>query len=304
MIALIPVFLRLTDAALARGLLQGYRTSDETAMTVKGQIRFGDQMRRRGTLPLPVEIRYDDFTEDIDENRLLRAATHVLRRLPSGRGDDRKRLRVLESKLEQVSLMRYHPANLPNPSITRLNRRYAPALAVAQLVLKNASLEVRHGSTTSTALLFNMNRVFEDFVVIALRTALGTDARSFPQGCRGRRLKMDTARQVTLRPDLSWWHGNTCVFVGDAKYKRVSVEGIEHPDLYQLLTYTVATHLTAGLLIYAAGEAREVEHVVHPIGKRLLVRTVDLSATPDDLLKQLQQLADLVRELALKPVAA
>jgi len=43
---------------------------------------------------------------------------------------------------------------------------------------------------------------------------------------------------------------------------------------------------------------------VQPIGKRLLVRTVDLSATPDNLLKQMQHLADLVRAMAVKRVAA
>lgn len=304
MVALIPIFLRLTEAALARGLLQGYRTQDEASTTIRGRIRFDDQMRRHGTVLLPVEIRYDDFTEDIDENRLLRAATHVLRRLPVAEEEQRRRLRALDSKLEQVSLVRYPRSRVAQPTITRLNLRYAPALHLAQLILQNASLELRHGEITSTALLFNMNRVFEDFVVVALRTALHADATHFPQGCKGRHLRMDEAQHVNLKPDLSLWRGGRCVFVGDAKYKRVSAEGIEHPDLYQLLTYTVAAQLPVGLLIYAAGEADEIEHVVVPIGKRLLVRTLDLTGTPERMLGQIQQLAQLVEELVQVSSAA
>ena len=87
-----------------------------------------------------------------------------------------------------------------------------------------------------------MNRVFEDFVVVALREALAVGPSSCSRRARRRRpLWLDRGRRVRLRPDISWWEGSTCVFVGDVKYKRVQVTEIEHPDIYQLLAYTIAT---------------------------------------------------------------
>lgn len=104
-----------------------------------------------------------------------------------------------------------------------------------------------------------MNRVFEDFLVCALREALCLDANSFPQGAtrKGLRLEANPPGNIRLRPDLSWWRGGTCVFVGDAKYKRVTVRGVENADLYQLLAYTLATNLPSGLLVYAVGLSAE-----------------------------------------------
>ena len=55
--------------AFSRGLLHGYRTEEEALQTVRGRIRFDDQIRRRFGVPLPVEVRYDEFTDDILANQ-------------------------------------------------------------------------------------------------------------------------------------------------------------------------------------------------------------------------------------------
>jgi 5-methylcytosine-specific restriction enzyme subunit McrC len=146
--------------------------------------------------------------------------------------------------------------------------------------------------------LFDMNKVFEDFVVTALREALHLKQREFPPGTHGWRLRLDVLGQVRLKPDLSWWHNKQCLFVGDVKYKRVTVDGIDHPDLYQLLAYTIATGLRHGLLVYAAGEATDISHKIPGAEKELSVRTLDLSGTPSDILQQVRRLAALVRSLS------
>ena len=51
--------------AFSRGLLHGYRTEEEALHTVRGRIRFADQIRQRYGIPLPIEVRYDEFTDDI-----------------------------------------------------------------------------------------------------------------------------------------------------------------------------------------------------------------------------------------------
>ena len=64
--------------AFARGLLHGYRTEEEALYTVRGRIRFDEQLRRRFGVPLPVEVRYDEFTDDVLANRLVKAAAYRL----------------------------------------------------------------------------------------------------------------------------------------------------------------------------------------------------------------------------------
>ena len=39
---------------------RGYRTQEDALHAVRGRIRFDDQIRRRFSIPLPIEVRYDD----------------------------------------------------------------------------------------------------------------------------------------------------------------------------------------------------------------------------------------------------
>ena len=72
------------------------------------------------------------------------------------------------------------------------------------------AFELAAGEVRAASFLIDMNRVFEDFVVVALREALGLTARPrIPPGCA--RPHGFMARQSTgkwrLEPDISWWDG-------------------------------------------------------------------------------------------------
>ncbi|GAA4318459.1 McrC family protein [Actinomadura luteofluorescens] len=79
--ALARLFEQQADRALRQGLLQGYRTTEETSLVMRGRLREADQLRRHhGEFPA-LEIVHDEYTTDIAENRLLRTATDRLLRL-------------------------------------------------------------------------------------------------------------------------------------------------------------------------------------------------------------------------------
>jgi 5-methylcytosine-specific restriction enzyme subunit McrC len=295
--AMIPPFAIAVSQALRRGVLQGYRIEEDALQTIRGRIRFDEQIKRRyGRIP-PVELRFDEFTEDIPANRLIKTALARLSRLRIRNDEARRMLRRFDHALERVRTVEYDSRQLPGITYTRLNAHYRPAVELAKLVISATSLEVGHGTARGAAFLVDMNSVFEDFVVVALREALRVGPTMFPQAARSYPLFLDCGRRVRLRPDISWWDGGACVFVGDVKYKRVQVAEIEHPDVYQLLAYTIATGLPGGLLIYAADEAAPVEHEVPLAGKRLRVTTLDVRGDPDTVLARVTRLAAQIRQL-------
>jgi len=297
--AIVPSFLRHLNRALGRGVLQGYRVEEEALLTVRGRIRFDEQIRRRLGVPLPIEVSFDEFTEDIELNRILRAAVARVASLPLRRREHREGLRTVDAALERVALVRYRQAP-PVPPFTRLNEHYRGAIELACLILDGSRFELRGGEVASHAFLIDMNRVFERFALVALREALGLDTQTFPAGAAGRRLHLDDRLPalIDLEPDLSWWESDgRPSFVGDLKYKRTQVDEVKHADVYQLLAYTIATDLPAGLLVYAAGEADSGTHVVRHAGKRLEVRTLDISGRPDQVLARVRELAMRIREL-------
>lgn len=297
--AVVAAFAAHVRSAFRPGLLQGYRTEEDALMTVRGRILFERQLRRFGIAP-PIDVRFDDFTIDIEENRLIKAALTRLGKMRLRSDRSRRHLRSFALSLAAVEMVEYGH-QLPSITFNRLNERYRPALALARLILRSTSYDIERGTVTSPSFLIDMNRVFEDFVVQALRDELRLGAIEFPQGAKGRRLTLDTAGRISLKPDISWWRGGRCVFVGDVKYKKTADWRIPNADLYQLHAYTTATDLPGGLLIYAAGEGEPGTHVVRHADKRLTVMAVDLAGDPDVVLAGISRVADQIRGLMRMP---
>ena len=229
--------------------------------TVRGQIRFVlDQIGRRYGLPLPIEVAYDEYTEDIEHNRLLKTALHRLSHAHIRSMAVRQELRRLRSAFDMVRLGSYRRGAVPEIRYTRLDEHYRPAVELARLIIENSSLELFGGQVSGTSFLIDMNVVFERFLYVALGEALGLGEDRWK---RLKRASIWTTARAHQRwsPTSSWWpsgpeRGRISLpcFVGDAKYKKLDTPGFRHADIYQMLAYCTAADLPSGLLIYAAGE--------------------------------------------------
>lgn len=287
--------------SVERGLLRGYVSVDERLRTIRGRIRFADQIARHANLPLPLEVSYDDYTADIVENRILKSATTALLRLPHVPAPARRRLFKLRALLDNVEPLE-RPYESELPVFTRLNQSYRPALTLAHLVLRGASVGADRGTTDSVAFSFDMNRVFEDFLSVALREALA------PYGGELRTQladSLDWDGRVPIRPDITWWLNGEPVAVVDAKHKQLKLSGSPGEDAYQMLAYCTALDLDRGYLVYAAHSGADVRDLsLKNVECEISVRTVDIRKQPDRLLSEVESLAaEIAEEARVEPRA-
>ena len=300
----VPAYVAQLRRAVAAGVLQGYSTVEDSLLTVRGRIRMSDQIRHRyGRIP-PIEVSYDEFSEDILLNRILRAAVRRLLALNLRSEESVRSLREFDVLFGKVSIVEFNPQGLPEIAYDRLTERYRPAIELAKMVLADTSIELSGTDQRASGFLVNMNDVFEDFAWIALREALGLSARAFPQGARQRDFFLDSDGKVSLEPDLSWWESSQCVFVGDMKYKALGGKSGHNSDLYQMLAYTLAAGLDMGLLIYASGEAEPRTHYVPSVSKSLRVVTLDVAGQPDEVLANVGRLAARIRRIRSRVAVA
>lgn len=287
--AMAQVFSRQAEKALERGLLQGSRTEESAQLVLRGRLREADQLRLHTGLPLPLELRFDEYDIDIAENRLLRAAAERLLKVPRLPPTAARRLRHLRGRLAEVSpLIPGQP--LPVTATSRLNQRYQPALALARMVLRSRSVDVLDAGVRATGFLVNMNTVFEDFVTVAVGEALK------PYG--GRSVAQDTSHTlelggaIKLRPDLVHYdtQGRPDAVV-DAKYKAETTSGYPYADLYQVLGYCTALGLHCGHLIYAQGESAAARHDIVNTGITVVQHPLDLRQPVRGLLVDVDRLA-------------
>ena len=289
--------------AFSRGLLHGYRKREEALQTVRGRIRFADQIRTRYGIAPPVEVRYQEFTDDVLENQLVKAAARRLGSLRLRSPDARRGLGWIAGTLDNVSPREFAPRDVPEVTFGRLNDHYAGVIALSRLILRHGAFESGRGDVRATGFLMDMNVVFQEFVTTALREALhGEPGRLVTDdGLSGtRRISLDEGQHINLKPDLTWWRGGKCVWVGDAKYKTLEGPNARRPaDLYQILAYATALNLPGGTLIYAKGEADTRNYTVRPAGKTLEVVALDLEMPLNDVITQVRKIANRLRFLLM-----
>lgn len=284
--ALADAFVALAKRALDQGLLKGYVTVDESLPVLRGRILESEQLRRRFGRAVPLEVRYDEYSVDIPENQLLLAAVERLLRTLGVGVRHRGGLQRLRLQLADVSPPPRGMA--PAWRASRLNKRYVPALELAELILAGQSFEQRVGDVVVTGYLLNMAKIFEDFVTVALREAF----RSY--GGRSRlqySAHLDVDETVPVKPDFVWLEQGMPKVVVDAKYKAEKPSGFPQADLYQMLAYCTVLGLPEGHLVYAKGNEPARTHVVQGAEVRIVAHTLDLEADRDELLAEVLSLA-------------
>lgn len=287
--AIATTFARQVQRAVDHGLLQGYRDIEESAPLLRGRMRADEQLRRRFGLSVPLEVRYDDYTVDIPENRILRTAAERLLRMhrvhPSTR---RSLLRLVRTMADVQPLPRGDETPRWQPS--RLNARYHTALRLGELVLRGGSFDQGEGGVVVDGFMLNMAVLFEQFLTVALRESLA------PHGgvvAAQPRLHLDREQRISVSPDILWREraGSRPLAVVDAKYKAEKPNGYPNADVYQMLTYCTRLGLHEGHLVYARGEATPGRH--HVVGADLTIvrHALDLDCAPAGLREQIALVA-------------
>lgn len=300
--SVIAFFARTVETTLGRGVLRSYQAREDALVALRGRLDVVGQFKRAGVLT-PVACSYDEFSEDVVENRALRAAIRLALRVPRVNPGERQRLMRQLVALDGVEDVAIRAENVGAIQVTRLNRHYAPALGLARLVLANLALMDVRGATSASSFMVDMNDLFQRFVTERLRRELSgrLDVIDEPT------VHLGIGRQVVMQPDLVFREpGGTVRYVGDVKYKLAADARGRSGDYYQLLAYATAMDLHEGMLIYCRrqGDLNESTVTVKNADKKLVLRSVDLSGTPEQVEREIAALADAIARTRTASVTA
>lgn len=276
-----------------RGPARSYETVTDELPLLKGRWLIAQQLRRPERRHI-FSVAYDEFTADTWLNRVLRFVVERLWQLTRD-AENRRLLGDLRQWLDEVTLLPSVRAVEADPArLTRLNRRYLPLLHLARLFLDGGALQLASGDVASFAFVFDMNQLFERFVVRFIGRHRATilpialaDADLLPQ-TRGATayLAQSAARRVfRLEPDLAVRQGGRFPLLLDTKYKRLdprtAAGGISQVDFYQMHAYAARYDCPRVVLLYpqTAGSATvglQTFTLEHAPATQILAATVDL----------------------------
>jgi hypothetical protein len=130
--------------------------------------------------------------------------------------------------------------------LDRTNRRWQELLGMARLFLLNRYQTTTGGAGQGTALLFEMNSLFEEYVGrLISRTLAGTGLTVSLQGGRLFCLASEATERglFQTKPDILIRRAGVVTHVIDTKWKRISSrvddpkQGVSQGDVYQMMAY-------------------------------------------------------------------
>ena len=148
-----------------------YVGREEDLPTLRGQLDIARQFTHHAVNPSRLACRFDLLSEDTPLNRIMKAAVVLLSRL-SRRSANQQRLRELSFVYADI-------VDVPVPALRwnevvmdRTNRSWQDLFAMARLFLQDRYQTTTGGTGQGTAMLFEMNALFEEYVGWLIARAL------------------------------------------------------------------------------------------------------------------------------------
>ena len=116
------------------GLLSGYKSVEENQTNVQGSILFAENIRRNLGHNERLYVRHDVFTTDRAENRLIKAAAMLLRKVTASPHNSHN-LKMIISFLDEVQMPYNYAAEFSKCINTRNTKKYSTVLNICRMLL-------------------------------------------------------------------------------------------------------------------------------------------------------------------------
>lgn len=292
---LIRIFCDKLTEAVRRGMPRRYVGQEDDLTALRGTLDLPRQFTRHAANPGRLACRFDELSEDIALNHIMKAAVGHVSRM-SRSAANLQRLRELAFVYADITEVPTPALNWGQVVIDRTNRAWQELFGMAQLFLRNRHQTTSSGSGQGTALLFEMNALFEEYVGrLVMRALAGTDFQVTLQGGRLFCLTSleDQSAVFQTKPDILICRDRQVAHVIDTKWKRISAriddpkQGVSQSDVYQMMAYAHLYKASRLTLLYphheALGDAEGVHARFHISGQETLLETasVDVSNGKD-----------------------
>jgi len=298
---LIRIFCDKLTEAVRRGMPRRYLGHEDDLSALRGSLDVPRQFTRHAANPGRLACRFDELSQDIALNRIMKAAVLHLSKM-SRSAANQQRLRELAFVYADISDVPVLALKWGEVIIDRTNRAWQDLFGMAQLFLRNRYQTTSSGSGQGTALLFEMNALFEEYVGrLVTRALAGTEFRVTLQGGRLFCLSSleDDRAVFQTKPDILIWRAGEVAHVIDTKWKRISARiddpklGVSQGDVYQMMAYAHLYKAPKLTLLYphhdGLGAAEGVQAQFRITGQETVVETASVDvASGKDLVARLR----------------
>ena len=242
-------FLSELKILVSKGLRFSYQRIEEESYFIRGQLDINKQQRQPPGKAHFFHIRHDIFSPNRIENKLIKTTLLYVQCLCK-HPENWRLTNELSHQLAIIDVVQHPLEKIEQWRNTKFTRSYEDIRPWCQLILEKLNPNFQKGKHRGIALLFPMQRLFEEHVATCLKSSLCNDWKLTTQAASEFLIshKPEGIEQqknwFQLKPDLLLNKG-LIKQVMDSKWKLLDENAntsefkydVKQSDLYQLFTY-------------------------------------------------------------------
>lgn len=249
------MFVKEVELLIHQGLVKRYRKEEGNQTSLKGSLQFGQHIQKNLTHQERFFVRYTTYDRNNPYNRVLLKTLNVLQNLNTSPALQ-SRISGLILNFPELPDIAVNEAFFEKLVINRKTEGYKKALQISKLILLNYHPDLSKGRNDVLALMFDMNDLWEKYVLVCLRK----EKSKYPGLKINGQVKQNFWRSShgehkTIRPDILLEWNNEKVII-DTKWKIPKPGFPDDSDLKQLFGYNLYWRANRSFLLYPGDSGR------------------------------------------------
>lgn len=247
-------FLRELETLIRRGLIKKYYQETGNVNALKGKLEFAGHISKNLIHKERFYTTHQIYDRDHTIHQILNQALLIIAEVSKGTYLYPKCKKV-QLDFPEVELIKCTVATFERLTLNRKSQPYQKAIEIARLIILNYAPNISSGSERMLALLFDMNSLWEEYILIQLKKAcIGTAFRV--EGQRSKRFWGST----TVRPDIVLTEDGETKMIIDTKWKQIDGNKPSATDLRQMYVYNDHWQSRSSLLLYPGHQSEKLHY--------------------------------------------
>jgi 5-methylcytosine-specific restriction enzyme subunit McrC len=240
-------FLNELQLLIHQGLIKQYYKESNNVKALKGKLEFSGHLAKNLVHKERFYTTHQVYDKDHLIHQVLGQALSIIETFSKGTYLYSK-CKTTQLNFPQVKTIQANENTFSKLPRNRKTAPYETALAIARLIIMNYAPNIKSGSEQMLALLFDMNNLWEEYILIRLKQI--AEEKGFK--VYGQNSK-DFWKNISIRPDIvleKKTDDNQETFIIDTKWKNIDDSEPSTHDLRQMYVYNEYWNSNKAMLLY------------------------------------------------------
>ena len=236
------MYLNEIESLVKKGLIKKYRRVQSNQNALKGKLVFSKNIQKNVVHKERFYCEHQVYDKDHLIHQILFKGLLVLKDLLNNHLRDKLNRLLFEFQdYQQLNINKSHFDKLITD---RKTAPYLRAIDIAKMLILNYSPNLNSGNDNMLTLLFDMNKLWEEYIYRILQ-------KHKPTGYQVSFQNSDKFwEHKTIRPDIVITNDQDENFVIDTKWKIINANNPSDDDLKQMFTYNLHWEANKSMLLY------------------------------------------------------